>query len=111
MLKEFNNNTSYTKLHRVVCSICGQFSVIHKTKLADMLFHMDYIINFKEKLNYKNLEYFNKFDHDFLYHEQFEKLNYLVLNSDGFYKIENKVWIYNIYIYIFMYLLMKELLS
>ncbi len=92
LLTAFNNNTSYTKLHRLNCSVCGQFSIVKTLNKTDDFYHIDFLYYFKDQLNYKNLPDYKEFETAFLYNGHFSKLNNLVLDQMGFYSGENKVF-------------------
>ena len=97
LLKNFNENTSYTKLNRTTCCVCGEFNIIKTKNFDNCLQDIEFLFPFKQQLHYKNLISYEKFEADFKYTDEFSQLNDLVLEPEGFIKNKKKVKLFNIF--------------
>lgn len=80
-MKRYYNKTSITKLNIYICTICGLICNSYDTKY---LYEIDKLKKFSDLLHYKKLDYFDKFENNFIFKYPFDILNDMVLDVRGF---------------------------
>ena len=92
LIFDFENKTDPNKLSKFTCTICSRVPIVNNTKLEQHLYSIAYLTNFKQILkNRLNSNYCNE---NFIFNSDFQKLNGMILNKNGFNSKSNKVSVF-----------------
>ena len=92
LIFDFENKTDPNKLSKFTCTICSRVPIVNNTKVEKHLYSIAYLTNCKQIL--KNHLISNYCSENFIFNSDFQKLNGMILNKNGFNSKSNKVSVF-----------------